>query len=374
MSRLENLTLNTSNVHKLQEYRRLGLKGLRSTGVDLPEPDSDPLTVIRSKASQLGENVLVEDTSLDVEGADVGVNVKWLLGNLDKFEGKSASVTVLLGVLRNGVVEVYRGSVPGTIVAPRGSGFGFDSVFLPDGSNKTLGEDKPDRHNARALAVRNFLRERSYKTLSPLPNWEGPWQGGFGPEKKGSLNPLGRELLLKFPELASDPASLQEVTPRVRNASPLAVARRYAASRNPVASAIEGCKIAEAVLREVINSPDFPERLYPRGKSLLMDLTRHRKIISTISQGRSASQRDPFERSLRQAVLGVFAAEDNLARAAKDGSPEEARMLLRFSKDSAVLRKRLSDFQKEVSEALSSPLWSSAKSWVRGLSVPKLKP
>lgn len=220
-----------------------------------------------------------------------------------------------------------------------------------------------------------------------------------------SVTSVGRELLLRNPELALDPVSLRDLvrrevlshTPRERNASPSLVAHRYAAfqkagfdagsdypdggnraasfSRNPVVSALEGCKIAEAILREVLNSPDFPERLYPRGKSLLMDLTRHRKIISTLSQERrSASQRDPFEKSLRQAVLGAFAAEDNLARAANGAtSQQEARLLLRFSKDSASLRKRLSDFTKEVSDALSSPLWSSAKDWVRGLSVSKLR-
>ena len=171
------LYLNTSNPDKLAEFRRLGLSDIQAMGRDLPEPDADPLTVIRSKASQMGENVLVEDTSLDVDGEDVGVNVKWLLNNLEQFVGKRATFTVMMGVLREGVVEVYRGSVQGTLVEPRGKGFGFDPAFLPDGARHTLGESKPDRYNARALAVKNFLKGRAYRTLPPLKNWEGPWQG-----------------------------------------------------------------------------------------------------------------------------------------------------------------------------------------------------
>lgn len=173
----EVLYLNTSNPHKLLEFRRLGLGGLEALRKDLPEPDADPLTVIRSKASQMGPNVIVEDTSLDVDGADIGVNVKWMLDHVEQYVGKKAVFRVLIGLLRDGVVEVYRGEVGGTIVPARGNGMGFDPVFLPEGADKTLGESKPDRYNPRAEAVRNLLRGRVYRTLPPLFGWAGEWQG-----------------------------------------------------------------------------------------------------------------------------------------------------------------------------------------------------
>lgn len=34
----------------------------------------------------------MEDTQLDVEGADVGVNVRWLMDNLGQFEGPLPNV------------------------------------------------------------------------------------------------------------------------------------------------------------------------------------------------------------------------------------------------------------------------------------------
>lgn len=175
------LYLNTSNPHKLREFKRLGLGHLEMLGRDLREPDADPLTVIRSKASQMGPGVLVEDTSLDVDGEDVGTNVKWLLASLDRYVGKKARVRVLLGVLDEGVVYVYRGEVPGTLVPARGTNFGFDPIFLPDGASLTLGEDKPDRYNARALAVAALKAGRAYRELAPLTDWDGPYQGDSGP-------------------------------------------------------------------------------------------------------------------------------------------------------------------------------------------------
>lgn len=75
----------------------------------------------------------------------------------------------------------------GTIVEPRGdSNFGqappdlfivsFDPVFLPDGSDKTLAEDKPDEVNARAKAVENFVKDIPFAITNPIFDWEGEYQ------------------------------------------------------------------------------------------------------------------------------------------------------------------------------------------------------
>ena len=60
---------------------------------------SDPLSVAIHKASQLGEYVISEDTSLDIEGEQVGINVKWMMQELPKFVGKRALWNVYLAVL-----------------------------------------------------------------------------------------------------------------------------------------------------------------------------------------------------------------------------------------------------------------------------------
>lgn len=169
------LKLNTSSRDKLKEFKRLGLAELECYSVDLPEPNASPLEVIASKATQVGEMIIVEDTSLDIDGVDIGVNIKWLIDSLGQHIGRKAVFRVLLGVQRNGCIEVYAGEVQGIIVLPKGQGFGFDPYFLPDGSERTLGEEKPDRFNARALAVTNFLNENPSDLLEPL-HWDGEWQ------------------------------------------------------------------------------------------------------------------------------------------------------------------------------------------------------
>lgn len=169
-------TLNTSNPNKLREFRELGLQGLKATRIDMPEPNSDPLTVIRYKASMAGPYVIVEDTSFDVEGVDIGVNIRWLIGTLDQHVGKRATFRVLLGVLEEGLVYVYEGVVKGKLVEPRGKGFGFDPFFLPEKARYTLGESKPPQFNARAKAIRNFKARKPLMKLKPLKKWEGEFQ------------------------------------------------------------------------------------------------------------------------------------------------------------------------------------------------------
>lgn len=174
------LTLNTSNAGKFEEFTRLFAQygiPLTATHIDLPEIDADPVTVVAQKASNVPENVIVEDTSLEVEDAKVGINVRWLLDHLGDYEGKKATWTVLLAVRNGDIVTIYRGEVFGRIVASSGkNGFGFDPVFLPDGSDQTLAESKPDSVNARAKAVEALVKKQVYKQVPPIKEWHGKWQ------------------------------------------------------------------------------------------------------------------------------------------------------------------------------------------------------
>jgi len=171
--------LNTSNLSKFEEFKLLFAKygcELETTHVDLKEIDSDPIQVIVHKASQM-ENVLVEDTSLDIEGASVGINIRWLLDHLSEYESRKAEWTVLLAYAQGTQVYVYKGTVSGTIVLSKEvAGFGFDPVFLPSGAIKTLAESKPDGVNARAKAVEALIKDDIFIKQKMLKDWNGPWQ------------------------------------------------------------------------------------------------------------------------------------------------------------------------------------------------------
>lgn len=172
--------INTSNPGKLQEFQRLFAKydiTLLSTQFDLDEIESDPVTVVAHKASQLGDLILVEDTSLDIEGASVGINVRWLIDHLDEYIGRKAVWRVLLAYHQADEVFIYKGEVQGIIVPARGKqGFGFDPVFLPEGSHQTLAESKPDEVNARALAVDALVNSDLFTVVDAIYQWDGPWQ------------------------------------------------------------------------------------------------------------------------------------------------------------------------------------------------------
>lgn len=172
--------LNTSNEGKLKEYQQLFAKyglELLSTTLDLKEIDADPLKVVIHKASQVQEQILIEDTTLEVEDASIGVNVRWLLEHLPQYVGRKAVWKTLLAYHRDNNVYVFEGIVHGTIVAPRGTnGFGFDSVFLPTGASETLAESKPDHVNARVMAVKALLNNQPCAIESVMDSWEGPWQ------------------------------------------------------------------------------------------------------------------------------------------------------------------------------------------------------
>lgn len=172
--------LNTANAGKREEYQALFAKhglSLETTHVDLKEIDADPLTVAVHKASQLEENVLIEDTTLEIEGAHVGIHVRWLLDHLPTYAGRRANWTVFLAYKEGTHVHLYKGSISGTIVPPRGTkGFGFDPVFLPDGTDKTLAESKPDNVNARAQAVSALIKGNVWQTRHVITGWSGSWQ------------------------------------------------------------------------------------------------------------------------------------------------------------------------------------------------------
>lgn len=172
--------LNTSNLGKYEEFKQLFSHygaNLEATHLDLKEIVADPITVVAHKASQLSDNIIVDDTALEIENAEVGINVRWLLDHLPQYINHKATWTVLLAYRQKDLIYIYKGTVEGTIVKPRGiNGFGFDPVFMPDGAKQTLAEAKPDAVNARAKAVEDLLQGKIHTTSPVITSWNGKWQ------------------------------------------------------------------------------------------------------------------------------------------------------------------------------------------------------
>lgn len=184
------LVFATNNDHKLQELRRalgagfrvLGLKDIGCTD-DIPETGSTLEENALQKASwvreRYGYDCLADDTGLMVDaldgapgvysaryagpGHDSAANMKLLLSNMAGKTDRKARFRTVIAMTRGDKAPLYfTGTVEGEILTePRGEeGFGYDPVFLPEGSSLTFAEMDGDAKNAishRGRAVKALL-------------------------------------------------------------------------------------------------------------------------------------------------------------------------------------------------------------------------
>ncbi|MFJ8531131.1 non-canonical purine NTP pyrophosphatase [Bacillus sp. NPDC094106] len=180
----------SSNENKLKEFQRFGIHNIYiEKGRDIPEVNHPSVDVVAMyKSIEAGKMRIVEDTALFIDGEDVGVNVKWLLDSISKYEGKKATWKVCLAVNDGNRIYLYEGVVYGRIVnnKPIKESFGFDNYFIPDDTSKTLYElekqGSKDGFSARRKAVNRFLNEMPYLVV-PIAAIK-PWEGNYQKEKE----------------------------------------------------------------------------------------------------------------------------------------------------------------------------------------------
>jgi inosine/xanthosine triphosphate pyrophosphatase family protein len=172
----------TSNKQKLKEYKKY-IPEIESTlGSDLPEVLADDITVILYKSLHNGPNTLCEDTSLNIEDFDIGVNIRWFIDKINLCIGKKAEWKVLIGKNDGEYITIYEGIVKGVINNNNIDGTAFDPYFYID--NKSLAELKndvkidPTYYSARAKACINLLNNNIIKKIkiSTIPEWTGKYQ------------------------------------------------------------------------------------------------------------------------------------------------------------------------------------------------------
>ena len=154
--------------------------------LNLPKPEETGTTfvanaILKAEAAVQGSNLpcLADDSGLAVAGleGDPGIySARWAGPERD-FKAAMALVNDKLGDNPNrrayfisvlslawpdGHMENFEGRVYGTLVwPPRGRcGFGYDSMFMPDGHDKTFGEipyDEKQRISHRAAAFQKLI-------------------------------------------------------------------------------------------------------------------------------------------------------------------------------------------------------------------------
>jgi inosine triphosphate pyrophosphatase len=160
----------TGNRFKLQEVESV-LGPMRHVDLDLPEiQELAPRKVVIAKAqaalSQGYCPVLIEDTSLSLVHMNglPGPFIKWFLLSLGRegfykmaasLGGCAAEVKTIFGLALGPQTFLYgEGTLQGEVVAPRGEGFGWDAIFQPVGSSKTMGEMTAEEKAQVSMRVR----------------------------------------------------------------------------------------------------------------------------------------------------------------------------------------------------------------------------
>jgi XTP/dITP diphosphohydrolase len=159
----------SNNQHKVAEIRsvigdQFNIISLKEAGIniDIPEPHNT-LEANATEKSQVihrltGENCFSEDTGLEVEALngepgvlsaryagdekDDKANIKKLLVNLEGKANRSAQFRTVISLIIGDSEHLFEGICKGNITElPIGSqGFGYDSVFVPEGATKTFAE------------------------------------------------------------------------------------------------------------------------------------------------------------------------------------------------------------------------------------------
>lgn len=135
--------------------------------------------IVEHKARQaytvIGKPVLVEDSALVFHalGKLPGPYIKWFLEELSlericqllrDDDNRSATVTVSFCWFDGVTIQFFDGALDGRISAePRGvGGFGFDPIFIPDGSEHTyaeMGDEEINRYSIRVVKLFPQLRD-----------------------------------------------------------------------------------------------------------------------------------------------------------------------------------------------------------------------
>lgn len=159
----------TNNKHKVEEIRsvvasEIEIITLQEAGIhiDIPEPYATIEENASGKSKTIyemtGQNCFSEDTGLEVKAlnGEPGVksaryageqqsfdaNIEKLLINLAGKTNRTARFKTVISLLIDGQETKFEGICEGRIIAEkRGErGFGYDPVFIPDGSDKTFAE------------------------------------------------------------------------------------------------------------------------------------------------------------------------------------------------------------------------------------------
>ena len=186
--KVEKLVFATNNLHKLQEVRaildgKVDIRSLSEIGCfdEIPETadtlEGNALMKAKYVYDRFQLDCFADDTGLEIEalGGEPGVfsaryagleqdsykNRMKVLRLMKQQTNRKARFRTVIALILQGEEYFFEGKISGVIAhEPRGEGgFGYDSIFVPDGYEKTFAELSAEQKNQishRAIAVKKF--------------------------------------------------------------------------------------------------------------------------------------------------------------------------------------------------------------------------
>lgn len=168
-AQMNTLVFATNNQNKVTEVRSIlqgefDILSLTQAGIDIDIPE--PYNTIKENACEkarvinklINKDCFAEDTGLEVaalngepgvksaryagENRSFDNNIDKLLANLSNKKNREAQFRTVVCLIIGGKEKLFEGICKGSIIAERRgtSGFGYDPVFIPEGSTKTFAE------------------------------------------------------------------------------------------------------------------------------------------------------------------------------------------------------------------------------------------
>ena len=173
---MNQLIFATNNQHKVEEMNlalkgKFSIKSLKEAGIDIdiPEPyntlEENAITKARTIFQLTNADCFSEDTGLEVvalngepgvksaryagEKAEFSDNVDKLLLNMQDKQDRTAQFKTIIALIKEGQEYLFEGICKGMILKERqgGKGFGYDPVFMPEGSSKSFAEMTMEEKN-----------------------------------------------------------------------------------------------------------------------------------------------------------------------------------------------------------------------------------
>lgn len=181
----------TGNAHKLSEVQQImgdsvQLVSLKECGITEDIPETEP--TIEGNALQKARFVhritnadcFADDTGLEVDalggapgvhsaryatdGHDFEANISLLLSNMEGVSDRKARFRTVVALIIDGKEHLFEGIVNGRILRqPAGNGgFGYDSVFMPDGAELSFAQMPAQQKNAMSHRARAIEKMKKF--------------------------------------------------------------------------------------------------------------------------------------------------------------------------------------------------------------------